>query len=78
MPRQGQGRWTSTAALLPAVLAPGANGTCTATYEVTQADIDAGSVTNIAEASATPPSPSGPISRRVRAGDIARPNGSRR
>ena len=57
----GTGALALDCSLLPAVLAPGANGTCTATYEVTQADIDAGSVTNIAEASATPPSPNDPI-----------------
>ncbi len=36
-------------------LAPLASTTCTGTYTVTQADIDAGSVTNAATASGTPP-----------------------
>ncbi|MDT4891216.1 MAG: hypothetical protein QOE97_251, partial [Pseudonocardiales bacterium] len=39
----------------PAVLAPTVAVTCTAAYTVTQADIDAGSVTNTATATGTPP-----------------------
>ncbi len=40
-------------------LAPGTDMTCTASYVVTQADIDAGSVTNTATATGTPPPPPG-------------------
>ncbi|MHC5903963.1 DUF7507 domain-containing protein [Streptomyces sp. S6] len=42
-------------------LAPGTSTTCTATYTVTQADVDAGKLTNSATVSGTPPSASTPI-----------------
>jgi hypothetical protein len=38
-----------------AVLAPGSSVTCTATYTVTQADVDAATLTNTATSSASPP-----------------------
>jgi uncharacterized repeat protein (TIGR01451 family) len=39
----------------PSSLAPGASETCAATYSVTQADLDAGSITNTAAATGTAP-----------------------
>ncbi|WP_338484898.1 hypothetical protein VM636_15725 [Streptomyces sp. SCSIO 75703] len=45
-----------------AALAPGTQMTCTATYTVTQADVDAGSITNSATATGTPPSGEPPVS----------------
>ncbi|MEU3560492.1 Ig-like domain-containing protein [Kitasatospora sp. NPDC006786] len=54
---QFSGTGTSPTATCPATtLTPGTSTTCTATYTVTQADIDAGTVTNTATAHGTPPS----------------------
>jgi uncharacterized repeat protein (TIGR01451 family) len=43
-------------------LAPGVSETCTATYSTTQANVDAGSVTNTATAQGTPPGSTTPLS----------------
>ena len=43
----------------PLTLAPGASTTCDATHTVTQADLDAGSVVNIATSTGQPPTPPG-------------------
>ncbi|MFT4282187.1 DUF6923 family protein [Microbacterium sp.] len=56
-----EGSFTGTGTLSPiapasvASLAPGAEATFTATYVVTQADVDAGSITNSATGTGTPP-----------------------
>ena len=45
----------------PIVLAPGDDLTCTATYTVTQADVDAGSIANTASVTGTPPTGTTPL-----------------
>ena len=45
----------------PATLAPGAVQTCTATKTMTQAEADAGAVTNTAAAAGTPPGGAAPV-----------------
>ncbi len=56
-------------------LAPQASTTCTGTYTVTQADIDAGSITNTATASGTPPT-GPPVTSAPVVGDGDRDRGS--
>jgi uncharacterized repeat protein (TIGR01451 family) len=59
-PAPGPGAYSLDCSALPADLAPGDSGDCSATYTVTQADLDGGAVSNTATASAT--SLGGPVS----------------
>ena len=54
-PAPGAGGFVLDCSDLPTTLAPGDSGTCTATYVVTQADLDAGTVVNSATADAENP-----------------------
>ena len=60
----GAGAFALDCSGLPATLAPGAGGTCNATYTVTQADLDNGSVVNAAQGSALLPT-NAPVSSAV-------------
>ncbi|MEO6115153.1 MAG: hypothetical protein ABIP33_02110, partial [Pseudolysinimonas sp.] len=54
-PAPGAGAYSSTCAAVPALLAAGDTASCTATYVVTQADLDTGQITNFVNASAHDP-----------------------
>jgi uncharacterized repeat protein (TIGR01451 family) len=59
----------------PGTLAPGVSETCTATYSTTQANVDAGSVTNTATAQGTPPGSTTPLSSDPSSVTITAPPG---
>lgn len=52
----GSGQMSAVNCPATVSMPPGAQLTCTASYAVTQADVDAGSITNVATATGTPPS----------------------
>ena len=51
----GAGSFSLDCSTLPGTLPPGGDGTCSATYTVTQDDLDAGAVTNVASAGGVGP-----------------------
>ncbi|MFF0446455.1 hypothetical protein ACFYT4_08585 [Streptomyces sp. NPDC004609] len=64
-----EGEFTGSGKLSPVAcpigaksMAPGASVTCTATYKVTQADVDKGSIKNTATGTGTPPNGKPPVS----------------
>lgn len=58
-PPPGEGDFELDCRALPSSLPPGSTGTCDVTYAVTQDDLEAGSISNVARVNAT--APSGPV-----------------